>query len=780
MDKLHKELIKKYSKDVDPKILKTYKPAEKYIIFNNNDPDLYPIKYKMPEPPPYHLIDGFGKPASEQVFVKEKIPEKLVTLQKRVNNMNKLWTELDDNRSYYANELAWIYKQWWHRLYGYWFFNNGVPTFITGVNWFWLNWWKLNAGYPKYYYRDRMFFLFTKYCMETTTATFFFRIYDDKKKEYVYFSKRKEAEKFKDKLNLKENITEGEWEIDYGKRICYGFNYPKHRREGATSKATCINFEMLSRTMNEKSFIQSMDRDSAKDKVFSLLKYGFKNMPFFFMPQYQGSTDPRDSIEFAPPSQKIGSSGSIVNIDLGLESSMAYTNSADLALDGERLLFRHGDEDGKLNLNAPYNAVKRWDVSRKTLQRGDDIFGFNINTSTSGDTRGEGGKNYRKLCSDSHWEERNYITGKTKSGLFNFFTSVEVNYSENFSDRHGNPIIERPTKEQQKDTNERVGAREALQAELDTLENNPSKYNQQLRDFPRTFREAFMSSAEDSGFNLKKLTEVIATLEMDREYKPLVGDLVWKKQDEEVEFVENMNGKFIIVQMPTKPNNQKKKNKLLFPANDDVYVAGTDPAKFEKKSSSEKKSLAAAAVFRRHDPTIDSEGIDPSKRMTHKFVALYSYDVLDFDTYYDDIMKLSVFYGVSMFPEYNTGDVEDRFKKRGFKNYLKYRYVGGRKQKQAGVYTDNNYKQQIFTDYMNYIENYADGEKMLDLLYECRDIEGIDNMTHYDKFTAGGLCFLSLRNDPPNLDYYKRKEKEKDAEVDSVVDYIIRSRNKKR
>lgn len=767
--------LKKRYPHVDPKILRQYKPAEKYVVFNDGDADLHPIEYKMPEPPAYHLIDGFGKPASEQIFRRERMPEKLEALTKRVPNMNDMWAELDDNRSYYSEELKWIYRQWWHRLNGYWFFNDGVPTYITGQNWFWLNWWKLDVGYPDYLYRDRIFFLFAKYCMETTTATFFYRVWDNKSDEYMHFSNEAQAEKFKEKLGLESRIEHGEYTVDYGKRVCYGFNYPKFRREGATSKAACINYEMMSRTINEKSYIQSKDETSAFESVYKKILYGFKNMPFFFLPQYKGSTDPRDGIEFKPPAQKIGAKGGILNFNIGLESGIFYETADSYAVDGERGLFYHGDETGKYNNSAPYNLIERWGVAKKILTRGDEIFGLCINTSTSGDTKGEGGRNYRDLCSDSHWEERNPITGTTKSGLFNLFISSEVNFGS-YTDKHGNPIIETPTREQRQKYKIKVGAREYLAAALDNLEEEPAQYNQQMRDFPRSFREAFMSSAQDSGFNIKKLSSTIANLEMNRKVRPVVGNLMWNKEYEEVEFIENINGKFKIYQFPIKPNAKVVRRGGKEPANNDVYVMGADPAKFEKKKAGGKKSLAAAAVRRRKDETIDSDE-------DNKFVAVYEYDVLDMELFYQDMMMMSVWYGVSIFPEQNVGDIEQRFKNVGLKKYLKYRYVNGRKADRAGVYTDNNFKQQIFVDYMNFIENdIVDGETVrepcIEILRQCRDIEGMDDMTNYDLFTAGGLCFLSLRNDPPRFDYYRRKQQDRERSDDAVVDYILRSRRK--
>ena len=60
----------------------------------------------------------------------------------------------------------------------------------------------------------------------------------------------------------------GEFMVDFGFRTCYGFNYPKHRREGATYKAALINYEITSRKLSSIGGIQSKDEESAKKDVY--------------------------------------------------------------------------------------------------------------------------------------------------------------------------------------------------------------------------------------------------------------------------------------------------------------------------------------------------------------------------------------------------------------------------------------------------------------------------------------------------------------------------------
>lgn len=62
--------------------------------------------------------------------------------------------------------------------------------------------------------------------------------------------------------------------------------------------------------------------------------------------------------------------------------------------------------------------------------------------------------------------------------------------------------------------------------------------------------------------------------------------------------------------------------------------------------------------------------------------------------------------------------------------------------KTPGGQTGEKIKQQIFTEWMDWIEHEADQETHIEILEECRDIEGPEDMTNYDLFSAGGYALL--------------------------------------
>jgi len=68
---------------------------------------------------------------------------------------------------YYDSELqSYRAQEWKRRLYGFWFMNNGVPTYLTGLNYFYLAHWQIDIGYPDFRIPDMEFFYFLQYAID--------------------------------------------------------------------------------------------------------------------------------------------------------------------------------------------------------------------------------------------------------------------------------------------------------------------------------------------------------------------------------------------------------------------------------------------------------------------------------------------------------------------------------------------------------------------------------------------------------------------------------------
>jgi len=362
------DLIKEYGSSISAQILSQYKTPDKYLWVNTDDKDLIPMRIDLPDPPKYHNIDGFGLPPSEQLFKSPKLPRKIKELQKKHETIDEIWEELQSNQEIYEEEIKFIRKQWYHRLNGYWFFNNGKPTYIDGWHYFYCSWWHIDVGIPKYRDRDRKFFLFARFTHRDRSM---FCEVDDKGN--AIRSKKSGYFEFKDS----------------GGRIHYGFNYPKHRREGATYKAECIQYELISRTIGAWGGIQSMNDVQARKCFLKHLVGPWKKLPFFFKPNYEGSTSPKTELSFSPPAKRLSSKGSLATSEIGLESMINFDNADPAAYDGDKLYFHHDDEVGKLK-----KGLSCWDrhlVVKECLVMGSEIIGFTIKTSTVGEMERGGG-----------------------------------------------------------------------------------------------------------------------------------------------------------------------------------------------------------------------------------------------------------------------------------------------------------------------------------------------------------------------------------------------------
>ena len=139
-------LLKKYSDEVESAILSQYQKADRFLWVNTNDRDLTPIRIKLPLPPEPHKIANFGLPARDQFFNPPKLPRRLKELQKEHETIDEIWDELQKHQDIYEEEIKFIKKQWYYRLNGYWFYNNGKPTYIDGWHYFYCGWWNENSS----------------------------------------------------------------------------------------------------------------------------------------------------------------------------------------------------------------------------------------------------------------------------------------------------------------------------------------------------------------------------------------------------------------------------------------------------------------------------------------------------------------------------------------------------------------------------------------------------------------------------------------------------------
>ena len=98
------------------------------------------IEINLPKKPKKSSIIGYNKSKKNQRWTRNPIPDN--------------WDSLSE-----IKKNKFIEQEFERRLNGVWFMNNGTPTYITGAHYYYLNWCKIDIGYPDYWDRDRRFWV---------------------------------------------------------------------------------------------------------------------------------------------------------------------------------------------------------------------------------------------------------------------------------------------------------------------------------------------------------------------------------------------------------------------------------------------------------------------------------------------------------------------------------------------------------------------------------------------------------------------------------------------
>lgn len=737
-----------------------YKAPDDSILFND-DKMLRPIRLSLPKPPKLHLIDGYGLPPEEQVFKKLVIPPRLRQLEERVirdlkeqDTRNKafvitnfkiqelFWRTLEKERRQYVEEIDFIKKIWWHRLHGYWFFNNGKPTYIDGWHFYYLNFWympEVKGGYPDYRDADRKEFIFFRYTY-TTTETF--------------------SQTNKD--GMAESDRYGKYVMkEAGRRVCYGLLEPKNRRAGDTSKGLCIGHEIVSKTIGTDGFgIMSYTADNAKKHFSGKLVSAWSRLPCWMKPYTPSGNDPNTIIYNVPSNEYV---------EKGLQTEITYATSADSRFyDGKKLIAVLLDEEGK---DRNTNIAERWRIIQNCLSQGNGsiIHGWAYHPSTV-EEYNEGGKVYRDLANQSDFYRRN-SNGQTMSGLFRLFIPAYERL-DGFIDRYGYAIDETPKTPVINAEGKLVktGAIEYLNNRRKTLLKDGSPealaaYRAEKKQFPMEYSDCWLGEAGDAGFNIEKIDQRRA--ELSRSNPTKRGNYMWEggRRHGRVIFLENPEGKFIIskelddarsnakVQYWTRDPISGEDIMAWKPLYAGAFTASGDEFDFATKremtfrEDRSRKSKGGGAVFWERDKKTDSKDV-MSEWESYRFVCTYLYRPQTDDEYKEDMLKMCVYWGALFYPERNKTGLWKYFITEGYAGYLKYDVdeVTGKIADKPGHFTATGSKDLYFKVLMDYIEFRVHKECHDDLLEQITRISGPERLKDFDLFVACALCLVGSRS----------------------------------
>jgi hypothetical protein len=476
--------------------------------------ELAELQIQLPKTPPKKNILFHDRPKSEQRWIRHELPEEI----SKIRSMEE-WLLMPENfRKKYTDYIS---KEYERRRQGIWFYNNGVPTYITGNHYFFLQWSKIDVGYPDYLDFQRTLYVHLEACNSDPR--------------------------------------------------CLGQIYVKCRRSGYTNMSASVLVNEATQVKEKLLGVMSKTGTDAQENIFmKKIVPIYKSLPFFFKPIQDGTTNPRMELAFREPSKRITKKNKTSNKGEALNTVINWKNTTNNAYDGEKLHVLYLDEAGKWD--KPADIRESWRIHRTCLLVGRSIIGKALVGSTV-NPLDKGGRQYRDLYHSSNPTDRNE-NGRTKSGLYSIFISAH-DALEGFFDKHGMPIVDDPDIPVLGLDGVLIhgGAKTFLKNERKALVGDSYELNEVIRQFPFTIAEAFRDSAKASLFNVQKIYEQI---QYNQELFPspiVIGNFVWKDgiSDKEVLFSPDPNGRWRVAWLP--PAELRNKNR---PENDWLGCGGVD------------------------------------------------------------------------------------------------------------------------------------------------------------------------------------------------------------
>ena len=549
-----------------------------------------------------------SKNKAEQYWEKQEYPKELSRIKSRFD-----WEEYP--AEFKEKWYDYIDEEFKRREQGYWFYNNNIPTYITGTHYMYLQWSKIDVGAPDFREANRLFFIFWEACKADTR--------------------------------------------------CYGMCYLKNRRSGFSfmSSAELVNQATIS--SDSRFGILSKSGSDAKkmftDKVVPISV----NYPFFFKPIQDGMDRPKTELAYRVPAskltrRKLESNEQLRELD-GLDTTIDWKNTGDNSYDGEKLKLLAHDESGKWE--RPDNILNNWRVTKTTLRLGSRIVGKCMMGSTS-NALDKGGNNFKKLYYNSDVTKRNR-NGQTSSGLYSLFIPMEWNY-EGFMDTFGSPVFVRGsnTIKGVDGYDITTGVIEHWENEVEGLKSDQDSLNEYYRQFPRTEKHAFRDETKQSLFNLTKIYEQVDYNEdFNNRANITKGSFQWLNgvKDTEVIFVPNKDGRFQVSWVPPKSlqNQVIIRNGTKYPGNEHIGAFGCDSYDISGTvdGRGSKGSLHGLTKFSMEDAP------------PNHFFLEYISRPQTAEIFFEDVLMSLVFYGMPILAENNKPRLLYYLKRRGYRGF---------------------------------------------------------------------------------------------------------------
>lgn len=568
---------------------------------------VYGIDYEVPWYPKRETVPNYRELFGDQKWQRTPIPE----------SFDEIDFDDDGNAILTAEQEDFVNQELDRIKDGFWFFNRGHLTYITGVHYFYLQYYTLEDGNkPDYRDTDRKWFYFLEFC--------------------------------------------------HSKQYIAGIIRIKKRREGASSQAACwLLWSALTQPQSNCGIISKTNPD-AKDVYLKMINQAFNCLPAFLQPRVEDA-ESKTQLVFAKPKNRKSNApkkkGQLYNKDRGLQSKIDYKATALNSYDSGRVTAILIDEGGKWSVEVPINQY--WPIVKKTLHKGMKRVGFALMVSTVNEAE-KGGAAFKEIWDDSnHFEHK--ITG---TGLYRYFSPAYEGY-DGFIDEYGMSIVEDASAEMRKIMlevygEEYDGAKDKLLKDRAKIK-DPTALSEETRMNPFTEKEAFMISQAKCHFEVQPITDQIESLLEKPKY--LRRGKFYPKDDETADFIDLKDGPWLIYKFPT--DNERNRRYMTetgwAPANTHKYCSGIDPHRHNYTKGTKDLSKTSAWIGERLDPN------DPDN--TGLPVAWYYDRPALKDEMYEQMRLAAIFYGTKAHFETDAGDDYYSYfkhKDRRSKNYIRW------------------------------------------------------------------------------------------------------------
>lgn len=538
------------------------------------------------------------------------VPHEVPSDLKRIKSIFD-WRNMD--RSFKERYAPYIEREFDRREFGHWFVNNGKPTYVTGHHYMYLQHTKIDIGLPDFREANRILFIY--------------------------------------------------WEAAKADPRCFGIIYLKIRRSGFSFMESSVGVDTATLAKDSRVGILSKSGGDAKkmftDKVVPIAW----NYPFFFKPMQSGMDRPKTELVYSLPAKKITKNNmhDVDDDEEGLNTSIDWKNTDDNSYDGEKLLLLLHDESGKWV--KPLNIKNNWNVTKTCLRVGSKIIGKCMMGSTC-NALNKGGQQFKELYEASDPSNRSK-NGQTKSGLYKLFIPMEWNY-EGFIDQYGFPVFETPKEPVIGIDGEMItmGVIEYWENELEALKDDPDKYNEFLRQFPRKESHAFRDESKQSIFDLTKIYDQVEYNDnLVKERVITRGRFDWKNGEKfsEVIWTPDPRGRFFVSWLPDSSmrNNVVVRNGSKYPGNEELGAFGCDSYDISGvvHGSGSKGSIHGLTKF-------NMQGV-PSNLFFLEYIDRPNMA----EDFFDDVVKAIHFYGMPILVENNKPALLRYMKNNGYRKF---------------------------------------------------------------------------------------------------------------